>query len=64
MKWIRDWWWARQRKVDLQILWPACKRVAPTLDQAKHAFMVHAISDPAWVRHYGEGLWEAVNELS
>lgn len=64
MKWLRNWWWARQRRIDLAILWPECKRLAPTLDHARAAFMVHAINDPAWVRHYGERLWAVVNELS
>jgi len=33
------------------------------LDQAKHAFMQHAINDPAWVRVYGEKLWSIVDKL-
>jgi hypothetical protein len=64
MNWLRNWWWARQRAMDLRILWPSCKELAPNLDKAKQAFMMHAINDPAWVRHYGEKLWEAVNALT
>lgn len=45
---IMKWWRARQRKVDLAILWPVCVENAPDLDHAKAAFAVHAFSDPAW----------------
>lgn len=54
MQWLRNWWWARQRAVDLQTLWPACKKLAPDLDHAKAAFAVHAFQDPAWVKFYGD----------
>ncbi len=63
MNWLRNWWWARQRAIDLRILWPVCKRMAFDLDQAKRAFMEHAINDPAWVRVYGEKLWSIVDKL-
>lgn len=64
MTWLRNWWWARQRRMDLLTLWPECKRLAPTLDQAKAIFVLHAVCDPAWARHYGERLWAAIDELS
>jgi hypothetical protein len=54
LSWFRDRWWARQRAVDLQILWPTCKGHAPDLDHARAAFAVHAFQDPCWVDHYGE----------
>lgn len=63
IKLIQRWWWSRQRAVDLQVLWPACKEMAPDLDHAKAAFMLHAINDPAWARHYGEDLWQVVDAL-
>jgi len=47
--WVMDWWHARQRAVDLQVLWPACKANAKDIDHAKAAFAVHAFNDPAWV---------------
>lgn len=46
---LRYWWAARRRKIDLEILWPACKGQAPDLDHAKAAFAVHAFQDPAWM---------------
>jgi len=47
--WIIRWWYARQRAIDLQVLWPACKADAKDIDHAKAAFAVHAFNDPAWV---------------
>jgi hypothetical protein len=49
--WVRvmDWWHARQRSIDLQVLWPACKANAKDIDHAKAAFAVHAFNDRAWV---------------
>jgi hypothetical protein len=49
LQWIRDKWHARQRALDLQILWPACVRQARDLDHAKAAFSVHAFNDSAWL---------------
>lgn len=63
MNWLRNWWWSRQRQMDLQILWPICKEQALNLDHAKAAFMLHAINDPAWVRYYGENLYKAIDAL-
>lgn len=40
---------ARQRRYDLDILWPICKEYAFDLDQAKAAFAVHAFHDIAWI---------------
>jgi hypothetical protein len=42
-------WRARLRRLDLEILWPTCKREAPDLDHAKAAFAYHAFHDPAWL---------------
>jgi hypothetical protein len=45
---IRMWWYARQRRIDMDILWPRLLIDARDLDHAKTAFAVHAMSDPAW----------------
>ena len=50
---IRGWWRARQRAIDLKILWPLCVAGAADLDYAKAAFTLHAMNDPAW-RELGE----------
>lgn len=49
MRWILNWWYARQRKIDLEILWPVCREQASDLEHAKSAFAVHAYSDTAWL---------------
>jgi hypothetical protein len=49
MRWLMNWWRARQRSIDLDIFWPCCKENASDLDQAKAVFAVHAFHDPAWL---------------
>lgn len=63
IRFFQRWWWARQRAIDLEILWPQCKAMAPDMDHARAAFAVHAFNDPAWVRHYQGGLFKAIEEL-
>ena len=46
--------WQYQRNFDLNVLWPECKKLAPSLDVARAAFAVHAFNDAAWIEHYGE----------
>ena len=46
---IQNWWHARQRRIDMDILWPICLREARDLDHAKAAFAVHALHDSAWM---------------
>ena len=48
------WWRARQRRVDLSILWPVCKEQAGDIDRARAAFYMHAINDTAWTSDYSE----------
>jgi hypothetical protein len=45
---IVEWWRARQRNIDLEVLWPICKTGANDIEHAKAAFAYHACSDPAW----------------
>ena len=56
IRWLLDKWRARQRAIDLEILWPTCKRLAEekergedALEMARAAFAVHAFKDPAWL---------------
>lgn len=51
--WFEDWWFARCRRKDLDILWPLCKQKAKDLEHAKLAFAVHTARDPAW-QHLGQ----------
>lgn len=48
-EWLIGKWHERQRAVDLQLLWPSCKKQAPDLDHAKAAFAWHAFRDKAWL---------------
>lgn len=64
-KLISKWWRRRQRSIDMQILWPACKSQAPDLESAKAAFAVHAFNDPAWTQDYSEQeLYDAIDALN
>lgn len=48
IRWLRARWHARLRRIDLLVLWPALKELAPDLDQARLAFMIHAMQDASW----------------
>jgi hypothetical protein len=52
--WLVGKWQARQRQVDLETLWPVCKKHASDPVHARMAFFLHACQDPAW-RSLGEG---------
>ena len=39
---------ARRRRIDLEVLWPACRDNAPNIDRAREVFYLHAVSDEAW----------------
>jgi hypothetical protein len=41
-------WKARQRQLDIKILWPACKKQADSIEKARRVFLYHALSDSAW----------------
>lgn len=61
---IQNWWWARQRKTDLWILWPAIKSNTPSLAAAHRVMMIHCMNDPAWARPYGSRLWHVIKGLT
>jgi hypothetical protein len=46
--------WALQRRIDMKVLWPACKAQAKNLDEARAAFAAHAFCDACWIDYYGE----------
>jgi hypothetical protein len=64
MQWLINWWRARQRQIDLEILWPACREQAPDLDHAKAAFAVHAFHDRAWLALGEAEIYRRINELA
>ena len=49
IRWLIDKWYARLRRIDLDILWPTCREQAPDLDHARAAFAVHAFHGRAWL---------------
>lgn len=63
LTYVKNWYDARRRRIDLEILWPACKEQARTLDQAKAAFAVHAFNDPAWSSLGREGIYLIIDNL-
>lgn len=60
---IIDWWRARQRAIDLRILWPICVQNAPDIDHAKAAFAIHAFMDPAWLALGEDEIIKRIEEL-
>jgi hypothetical protein len=60
---IVNWWRARQRNLDLVILWPICKQGANDLDHARAAFAVHAFNDPAWLCLGEDAIFEFIDRL-
>jgi hypothetical protein len=63
MKWIINWWHKRQRDIDLAILWPSCRDLAPDLDHAKAAFAAHAFQDAAWLSLGEDEIIHRIGEL-
>ncbi len=61
---LRRWHYARQRKIDLEILWPILKSKAPDLLQAKFAFSWHCHQDPAWQSLGEDKIDRQLNELT
>lgn len=64
MHWLLSFWYKRQRAIDLQILWPSCRDLAPDLDHAKAAFAVHAYHDRAWLTLGEAEIWRIIKVLS
>ena len=61
---IKKWWYARQRRLDLECLWTAClDMTSGDGEAAKDAFAMHCLNDPAW-RELGEdGIIEFIENL-
>lgn len=48
MRWLRNLWYARMRRIDMKVLWPACVRYSTSMEQARATFTDHALNDKAW----------------
>ncbi len=57
------WWRARQRQIDLDILWPACRDQAADLAAARNAFLLHVSQDSAWQDLRWQDACEIVSKL-
>jgi len=64
LRWLLKLWHWQTRRIDLLILWPACKRHASSLAHAKAAFAVHALHDRAWAELGHDGITNFIDELS
>jgi hypothetical protein len=60
---IRRWWWARQRAIDIRILWPQIKAQTATLGAAHLVFFTHATFDKAWVMEFKDQTWNEIRKL-
>jgi len=63
INWLLSIWYARCRKIDMEILWPICLKHAPDLDHAKMAFAVHAFNDPAWLFLGRDAVYRFIDDL-
>jgi hypothetical protein len=63
IRWLLERWHARQRAIDLDILWPACCEHATDLDHAKAAFARHAFHDPAWMCLGPDEIYQRIDRL-
>lgn len=64
MFFIKNWWYKRQRKIDLDILWPCCQDISPDIQRARAAFASHAFSDPAWLALGEDAIIDIVDNLN
>ena len=60
---ILGWWRARQRRIDLAVLWPQCLAGAKDIDHALVAFAVHCFNDPCWLALGEDELRHQINML-
>jgi hypothetical protein len=49
--WFGRWYRARQRRIDVKILWPVIKKQVG-IAKAREVFYVHCACDDAWTREY------------
>jgi hypothetical protein len=50
IKSLKSWWRGRQRRIDIDVLWPMCKRQAGPhgLERARAAFHSHVMNRVTW----------------
>jgi hypothetical protein len=60
---LRSLWRQRQRRIDLDILWPLCREKARDLQGAKIAFALHCHNDPAWIELGPDHIAQVIDAL-
>ena len=60
---VRAYLTARQRRFDVEVLWPTCVDQAANLDEARLIFALHASGDSAWLSLPPEELTRQIEEL-
>jgi hypothetical protein len=56
IRWLFTPWRAWCRQIDLWLLWPTCKRLAPDLNSAKASFYWHVSHDRTWTDDYSSDI--------
>ncbi len=64
IKFLRNYFRAKQREIDLRILWPSIRARAPDILSARQAFFSHIVFDPAWGDFTLGDLVDLVNDLT
>jgi hypothetical protein len=62
-RYILSLWRARQRRFDMEFLWPQCIEQAESLDHAKAMFAIHCHNDPAWMEWDDEAVADFIDTL-
>ena len=61
---LAGWYFARCRRLDIKLLWPACvKQANGDMDIARMCFAIHAYNDPAWLFLGREAIYHAIDDL-
>ena len=61
--WLKSRWYRRLRRIDVEILWPQCVRLAEDPDSARAAFARHALHDKAWLFLGEQRVIEIIDKL-
>jgi hypothetical protein len=64
IRWLFGLWYARLRRIDIELLWPTCRDKAQNLDHARAAFAVHAFHDRAWLVLGDDEILEIIDGLA
>jgi hypothetical protein len=63
IRWLLGFYYSRLRRIDLQVLWPACLDQTRDIEHARAVFAVHAFHDPAWLFLGGDEIIRTIDGL-